>query len=88
MNDAKTVSSKIETLRKREAALKAAIAAEQVKQQKLKTKKQQRLEALIGNALVTKAEASPEFHLMVNDLLDEAIADTKLRILLAELGWL
>jgi len=54
-------SEKIEALRKREAALKAAIAAEQVRQQKQKAKELKRDFADIGETLAGMHGRLPPF---------------------------
>jgi len=79
---------KIEILRKREAALKAAIAAEQVKQQKAKAKLQAREFVTVGEALCKYAAQSPDFHLMLRQVLQTAVTDDASRKFLAGRGWL
>lgn len=81
-------NGKIEALRKREAALKAAIAAEQVRQQKRKQKTEGREFAAIGEALVKYAGQSTEFKLMLTQVLASAVTDDLTRKFLAGRGWL
>jgi hypothetical protein len=50
MDNGANGNGKIEALRKREAAIKAALAAEQVKQQKRKERDNARLASIIGAA--------------------------------------
>jgi len=62
---------KLEILRTKEAALKAAIAAEQVRQQKAKAKLQAREFATVGEAVCTYASRSPDFKAMVSEALPD-----------------
>jgi hypothetical protein len=81
-------STKLETLRKREAALKAAIAAEKVRQLKRREKDDARLFAVIGEALTLYARQSADFRLMLKQVLGTAeLSDTN-RAFLAGKGWL
>lgn len=81
-------NSRIDALRKREAALKAAIAAEKVRQQKRKEKDDARVFAVMGEALARTAERSPDFRLMLKQVLQSAdLRDTD-RAFLAGKGWL
>jgi hypothetical protein len=82
------MNGKIEALRKREAALKAALAAELVKQQKAKAKLAAREYASVGEALVKYAAQSPDFHLMLKQVLASAVTDDAARKFLAARGWL
>jgi hypothetical protein len=81
-------NGKLEALRKREAALKAALAAELVKQQKAKAKMAAREYATVGEALVKYAAQSPDFHLMLKQVLASAVTDDASRKFLAGRGWL
>jgi len=81
-------NGKIESLRKREAALKAAIAAETQKQQKREAKNRRRLVDLIGTALVDQAGSSPDLQLMLKQILSGAVTDVSARRFLEERGWL
>ncbi len=79
---------RLEALRQREAALKAAIAAEKVRQQKRKEKMDARVFAIVGEALTRYAERSPDFRLMLRQVLQSAeLRDTE-RAFLAANGWL
>jgi len=82
-------NEKIETLRKRETALKAAIAAEQVKQQKAKAKLQAREFSAVGEALCKYAAKSPEFQTTLNAMLGAAVAtiDEPSKKFLSSRGW-
>lgn len=75
-------------LHRREAALKSAIAAEKVRQQKRKEKSDARVFSIIGEALTHYAERSPDFKLMLKQVLQSAeLRDTD-RAFLAGSGWL
>jgi hypothetical protein len=80
--------SKIEKLRQREAALKAAIAEEKVRQQKAKERVEVREFATVGEALVRYAGQSPEFKTMLRQVLPTAVTDERARRFLQERGWL
>lgn len=80
-------NNRIDALRRREAALKAAIAAEKVRQQKRKEKDDARVFAVVGEALTRYAEQSPDFRLMLKQVLQSAdLRDTD-RAFLAGKGW-
>ena len=80
--------SKIEILRQREAALRAAIAEEKVRQQKSRERIEAREFAMIGEALVKYANQSAEFRTMLKQVLPTAVTDDKARVFLAKRGWL
>jgi hypothetical protein len=75
-------------LLKREAALKAAIAEEKVRQQKARERVDAREFACVGEALVRYAGQSPEFRTMLRQVLPTAVTDEKARRFLQERGWL
>jgi hypothetical protein len=87
MND-NNAHTKIEALRKREAALKAAIAAEQARQQKTRLKLQAREFSAVGEALCKYAGQSPDFKLMLKQILASAALDEASRRFLSGRGWL
>jgi hypothetical protein len=81
----------IETLRRRQAAVKSALAAALVKQQKAKAKLQAREFTEVGRALCMYAEQSPEFRTMLQQVLPVAVAavsDEASRKFLGGRGWL
>jgi hypothetical protein len=91
MDNGATGNGKIEALRKREAALKAALAAELVKQQKAKAKLAAREFATVGETVCKYAGQSPEFKTMLQQVLPvaaAAVADEPARKFLASRGWL
>lgn len=86
--NARNRDSKLDALLKREQSLKTAIAAEKVRQQKREEKDAARLDAIIGAALVRYAGQSPEFKLMLQQVLQSAEMRDTDRTFLAGKGWL
>jgi hypothetical protein len=81
-------SDRLAELHRREAAIKAAIAAEKVREQKRKEKMDTRVFAIVGEALTRYAERSPDFRLMLKQVLQSAeLRDTD-RAFLSANGWL
>jgi hypothetical protein len=88
MQRSQTNSDRLEALRRKEAALKEAIAAEKVRQQKRSAKEDARLFSVLGEALTHYAAQSPDFKLMLKQVLQSAdLRDTD-RAFLAGKGWL
>jgi len=81
-------NSRIDLLRQREAAVRAAIAAEKVRQQKRRDKDVAREAAVIGEALVRHAGQSADFGLMLKQVLGTAELRESDRAFLALKGWL
>jgi hypothetical protein len=81
-------NSRISALLKREAALKTAIAAEKVREQKRREKDAAREAAVIGEALLFHAKQSPDFRLMLKQVLQSAVRRDTDRAFIAERGWL
>lgn len=79
---------KLEALQQREAALKAAIAAEKVKQQQQKERDKARLSSIIGGALVDQANSSPQLHTMLKQVLTGCVTDPPARKFLEERNWI
>ena len=87
MSSGNVVNAKLDELRRREQALKAAIAQEKVKEQKRKDKENARLFSVLGEALAHYATKSPDFKLMLKQVLQSAeLRDTD-RAFLAGKGW-
>ncbi len=86
--DATGVNGRLEALRKKEAALRAAIATERVRQQKRKEKEDARLFSIVGAALVQNAAKAPDFQLMLKQVLRAADMRDTDRAFLAGKGWL
>lgn len=88
MTSANVVNEKLEALRKREVALRAAIATEKVRQQKRQEKENARLCSIVGAALIENADQSADFRLMLKQVLQAAdLRDTD-RAFLTGKGWL
>jgi hypothetical protein len=81
-------ADRLAALRKREAALKAAIAQEQVRQQKLKDKRHARLAAIVGELILQEAVRVPDFELLLRQTLKKAAKDDKAVKFLTEMRWL
>jgi hypothetical protein len=77
MVSANIANEKIEALRKREVALKAAIARELIRQQKRKEKEDARLCSIIGAALVQNAAKHEDFELMLKGVLKTSTSLTE-----------
>lgn len=87
-NNSGNSNERIDALLRREAAIKAAIAAEKVREQKRKERSDARVFAIVGEALTRYAERSPDFRLMLRQVLQSAeLRDTD-RAFLAGNGWL
>ena len=88
MSETKRNSDRLAALRNREAALKQAIENERVRLQKRREKDRARLASIIGEALTHYAERTPDFRLMLQQVLQSAeLRDTD-RAFLAANGWL
>jgi len=83
-----TTNERILALRRRESALKEALAKELVKQQKAKAKIQAREFSAVGEALVKYAGQSPDFRLMLKQVLASAVTDEPTRKFLSGRGWM
>jgi hypothetical protein len=88
MDNGNVVNGKLETLRRREAALKAAIAVEKVRQQKQSAKQDARLFSVLGEALAHHASQSADFKLMLQQVLQSAEMRDADRSFLAGKGWM
>jgi len=82
-------NSRIDALLQREAALKAAIAQEKVRQQRRNEKDEARLHAIVGEVLVQNARQHPDFELMLKGILKSAttLGESEKKLLRAK-GWL
>ena len=81
-------NGRIELLKKREAEIKAKIAAERVKQQRREEKETERLRAVIGSVVLASAAQHREVELMLRSTLAAAELGESERKLLAQKGWL
>lgn len=81
-------NAKIESLRRREQAIKQALSAENVKQQLREQRIRNRLVAITGGVLVEKAKGSSDFAMMLRGILKAANLDPKDQKFLTSIGWL
>jgi hypothetical protein len=88
MKTTNDVDGKIEALRKKQSALKAAIAREVVRAQEKRRKDDGRLFAITGEAVIRSARRSPQFELMLKQVLQSAEMRDTDRAYLAGKGWL
>lgn len=79
---------RLNVLRKREAALRSAIAAEKVKQQKRDEREATRLGLIVGSALVSEGQESPEFRDMLIRILRGSDMNESDKGFLQKKGWL
>jgi hypothetical protein len=87
-NHSSNGNSRLEALRQREAALRAAIATERVKEQKRREKELDRLFSLVGEICVRDGEESPEYKAMLIRVMQGATISDANRAFLARMGWL
>jgi len=88
MGNAVTNGNRIDTLRKREAAPRAAIAVEKVKQQKRRDKERERLCAIVGAICVRDGEETSEYKAMLIRVMQGADMNDAERAFLLRMGWL
>ena len=88
MSNSSGNNNRIDALLKREAAVKAAIAAEKVRQQKRREQIDTRLFRIVGEALTRYAEKTPDFRLMLKQILSVAEMRDGERAFLVENDWL
>jgi hypothetical protein len=79
---------RIETLRTRIGALEASLAAEKARQQRANAKVAAREYSTIGEALCKYAGQSPDFKLMLKQVLASAVTDDSRIKFLTTRGWL
>lgn len=79
---------RLEVLRKREASLRGAIAAERVRQQKKKERENSRLSLIVGTILVREGDESPEFRGMLTRILQGSDMSDADKNFLVKKGWL
>jgi hypothetical protein len=83
-----TGGGRIEALKEREREIRARIAAEQVRMARRKQKVNAKLFALVGETLTQYAAQSPDFQLMLKQVLQTAVTDERSREFLKGQGWL
>lgn len=88
MSEAKRNSERLAALRNREAALKQAIAIEQVRLQKRREKDRVRLASIVGEALLCEAARVADFALLLKQTLKKTLKDEKTaRFVDEQMGW-
>jgi hypothetical protein len=83
----KNHTARIDFLKQREREIREALAAEQMKLAKRRQRDTERLERILGAAVLRTAELSPEFKLMIAQTA-LCNVDDKARRMLIENGWL
>ena len=81
-------NGRIELLRKREAEIRAAIAAETVKRKKREFRDLERLKSIIGGALLATAAEDPAFAVHLKERLQKAALVESETNFLRSKGWL
>jgi len=76
-----------EAVKKQKASIRAAIEREQAAQRERDAKNRSRLIEIVGNALIEQAEKSPDFLLMLKQILGSAVTDGPARRFLEEKGF-
>ena len=80
-------NSRIEALRKREAEIKAKIAAHEAKEKAKAEKQRTRVKTLIGEAVFAEADKAPELRGLVVAALERKITTPQDREFLKSQGW-
>jgi hypothetical protein len=80
--------NRLQALLRREAALKSAIAAEKVKEQKSREKERDRLYGIVGAICVRDGEETPEYKAMLIRVMQGAEMSDAERAFLMRMGWL
>jgi hypothetical protein len=88
MASGNSISEKLEALRRREQSIREAIALEKVRQQKRNAKDDARMFLVVGEALTRHAAKSPDFRLMLKQVLQSAELRDADRTFLTGKGWL
>lgn len=80
-------NERIELLRKREAEIRAAIAAETVKRKKREFREFERLKSIVGGALLASAAEDQTFSLHLKERLQKAAIVESEKNFLRSKGW-
>lgn len=80
--------TRLESLLKKQSALRGAIEVERVREQRRNDKEAVRLHLIVGEALVRDSEDSPEFKSMLVRVLEGANLGSSERAFLVRKGWL
>jgi hypothetical protein len=81
-------NGKIQAILNRQAALRARLAQERVKEQQRREREYARLCALVGTICVRNGEASPEFRAMLIRAMQGADMTESDRTFLVRMNWL
>jgi hypothetical protein len=81
-------NKRLDALLRHEAAVKAAIAVEKVKEQNRREKERNRLCALVGAICVRSGEDAPEFKTMLIRVMQGADVSDGDRAFLVRMNWL
>jgi len=84
MNDA---NGRIESLKQREREIRDKIAKERVRAAQRNAKSEAKLFSLVGRALVKYAAETPDFELMLKQILQKAALSDSERAFLRASGW-
>jgi hypothetical protein len=79
-------TSRIDLLKQRERDIRAALAAEQMKLAKRRQRDTERLERILGAAVLKAATVSPQFKAMIAQTALREV-DSKIREFLTARGW-
>ena len=79
---------RIDFLKQKEREIREALAAEQMKVAKRQKRETEKLESIIGSAVLKAASLSPEFRLMISQIALGNVTDDKARRFLSQKGWL
>jgi hypothetical protein len=80
--------SRLAVLHEREKELRAQIASEQTRLARRRERDDARLYFIAVRALIENGEKSPEFRLMLSQVLNTSVTDERARRLLAARGWI
>jgi hypothetical protein len=81
-------NERLDALKKREAELRAQIAAERVKQQRREWREYERLKNIVGAAVLANAAESPDFDAVLKGVLKGAALVESEKKLLRGKGWI
>jgi hypothetical protein len=81
-------ASRIEFLKQKERDIRAALAAEMMKRARREKRETEKLQSLIGGAVLKSCTQSPEFRRVVLEKALSNVTDETARRFLKERGWL
>ena len=88
MNNGAKGNGRIEFLKQKERDIRAALAAEMVKRSRREQREMEKLQSLIGGAVLKAGIESEEFRLMIARTALCNVTEEKARRFLADRGWL